>query len=141
MDMATIPRRFPMARFLSKSMSVLAALTICSASGAHWMLLQSVAWAGMVATFAQDRPLTQAVADALDGQHPCDMCKVIADGKSQERKSPQGTTPGASGKVLLYFLPQDLGLSRRSQRAEIFRIAENGDGRREAPPSPPPRLG
>jgi hypothetical protein len=129
-----------MRRLLPKLMSILMALAVCSASGAHWMMLQSVAWVGMVATFAQDRPLTQAVSDALDGQHPCDMCKVIADGKSHEKKSTQGATPGAPGKVLLYFLPQDLGLSPNSQWAEILRIAESGDARREAPPSPPPRL-
>jgi len=130
-----------MRKLLPKLMSILMALAICSASGAHWMLLQSVAWVGMVARYAHDRPLAQAVADALDGKHPCEMCKVIADGKSQEKRSRPGATPGAPGKVLLYFFPQDLGLSPNSQWAEICRIAMNGGARREAPPSPPPRLG
>ncbi len=130
-----------MRKLLPKVMSILMALAICSASGAHWMLLQSVAWVGMVATFAQDRPLTQAVSDALDGQHPCDMCKVIASGQQQEKKSPSGATSGAPGKVLLYFVAEDLALSPVCQRAEYFGNSVSGQARRNAPLLPPPRLG
>jgi hypothetical protein len=130
-----------MRKLLPKLMSILMAVAICSASGAHWMLLQSVAWVGMVATFAQDRPLSQAVADAFDGQHPCDMCKVVASGTQQEKKSQSGVTPGAQGKVLLYFVAHELGVPPVWQRAKIFGMVVNGDTRREAPPSPPPRLG
>jgi hypothetical protein len=130
-----------MRKLLPKLMSILMALAICSASGAHWMLLQSVAWVGMVATFAQDRPLTQAMADALDGQHPCDLCKVIASGQDQEKKSQSGVTPGAPGKVLLYFVAEDMGLSPVFQRADYLGITLNGEARRDAPLLPPPRLG
>ncbi len=130
-----------MRKMLPKLVSILMALAICSASGAHWMLLQSVAWVGMVATFAHDRPLTQAVSDAIDGQHPCDMCKVIASGQQQEKKSPSGVISGAAGKVLLYFVAEDLRLSPSSERAALVDLVLQADSRREAPPSPPPRVG
>jgi hypothetical protein len=130
-----------MRKLLPKVMSILMALAICSASGAHWMLLQSVAWMGMVATFAQDRPLTQAVSDALDGQHPCDMCKVIAHGQRQEKKSPSGVMSGAAGKVLLYFVAEDLRLEPTSERAAFASANVCAERRCETPPSPPPRVG
>ena len=41
----------------------------------------------MVISYAQDRPVTTAVADTFDGQHPCKLCKGIAKGKSAEKKA------------------------------------------------------
>ena len=128
-----------MSRFLAKLTSIFVALAICSASGAHWVLMQSVAWVGMVATFAQDRPLAQAVSDALDGQHPCDLCKAIADGKKSERKSPLGANTGNTGKVLLYFVADGFELLPAFERAAYIGIAVSGEARRDAPLLPPPR--
>ncbi len=53
--------------------------------GAHWALLQSIAWAGMLYTYSQQTSFTQAVAMTFDGDHPCSLCKRIQKGRSQER--------------------------------------------------------
>ena len=67
-------------------------LIICCSlylSGAHWVVLQTTAWTGMLIS----RSVTTSVADAIgttfDGQHPCPMCSAIADGKQTERQSEQ----------------------------------------------------
>ena len=126
-----------MQKMLPKMMSIVMALAVCSASGAHWMLLQSVAWVGMVATFAQDRPLSQAVSDALDGQHPCEMCKVISDGQRQEKQLPASTSRGLAGKVLLYFVAEEGIPLPAWRRAELVRIAIDGECRRRRRRRPP----
>ena len=130
-----------MRKLMVKLTSLLAAVAFCSASGAHWVMLQSVAWVGMVVTFAQDRSLTEALSDTLGGQHPCDMCKAIESGKKQEKESQPNATRGAAGKVLLYFLPQNEGISPDGQRCDMGEVAESGKARRDAPLLPPPRWG
>ncbi len=55
-------------------------------SGGHWTVLQSVAWLGMVVTYAQeDSSLAGAVAKTFDGQHPCDLCEVVKTGRAVDR--------------------------------------------------------
>jgi hypothetical protein len=119
--------------------SMLVALAICSASGAHWVLLQSVAWAGMVVTYAQDRPLAEAVSDTFDGQHPCDMCKAIVTGQKEEKQSKSLGLTATTQKVLLYFVTSERALPPDGRHLEILDSADHGVGRRDAPPSPPPR--
>jgi hypothetical protein len=66
-------------------LAVVAALA-CSV-GLHWGFFQSVAWVGMVISYSQDSPLTEALVKTFDGQHPCCLCKEIAKGKQSEKKS------------------------------------------------------
>jgi len=66
-------------------LAVVAALA-CSI-GLHWAFFQSVAWVGMIVTYSQDAPLTQALAKTFDGKHPCTLCKQIAKAKHSEKKS------------------------------------------------------
>jgi hypothetical protein len=69
---------------LSK-IAIVAALAGCI--GWHWAILQSLAWTGMVISYAQDAPLKVAVMKTFDGQHPCSLCKEIARGRQSEKKS------------------------------------------------------
>ncbi len=57
------------------------------AIGAHWAVLQSVAWTNMLAQNLRTGSLSEAVERTFDGQHPCALCKQIAKGKQAERKS------------------------------------------------------
>ncbi len=59
--------------------------------GAHWALLQSIAWAGMLYTYSQQTSFTQAVVMTFDGDHPCSLCKRIQKGRSQERQEDRET--------------------------------------------------
>ena len=56
-------------------------------SGGHWTVLQSVAWVGMVVSYTQtDDSLASAVEKTFDGQHPCDLCEVVKDGRNADRE-------------------------------------------------------
>jgi hypothetical protein len=72
---------------LSK-IAIVAALAGCI--GWHWAILQSLAWAGMVISYAQDAPLKIAFLKTFDGRHPCALCKEIAKGRQAEKKSDLG---------------------------------------------------
>src|SRR5437588_11570426 len=63
------------------------ALALASSIGLHWTFLQAVAWAGMIVSYSQEAPLGEAVVKTFDGQHPCKLCRQIAQGKQSEKKS------------------------------------------------------
>ncbi len=55
--------------------------------GAQWTLLQTVAWAIMLADNWRTHSLSESVARTFDGKHPCPICKAIAAAKKSERKN------------------------------------------------------
>jgi hypothetical protein len=55
--------------------------------GAHWALLQTVAWTTMFADNLCTQSVKEAVTETFDGNHPCDICKAIAAGKQSEKKA------------------------------------------------------
>jgi hypothetical protein len=55
--------------------------------GAHWTLLQTVAWTTMLADNLQSNSFQVAAEKTFDGNHPCDICKAIAAGKQSEKKT------------------------------------------------------
>ena len=61
-------------------------LALAGSIGLHWAFLQSVAWVGMVISYSEDAPLSEALAKTFDGQHPCSLCKEIARSKRAEKK-------------------------------------------------------
>jgi hypothetical protein len=63
---------------------VVAALTL--SLGLHWMLLQSVAWAGMIANYSRSATIQEAVVKTFDGDHPCKLCKIVREGREKEKK-------------------------------------------------------
>jgi len=66
-------------------------LALVAMLGAHWALLQAVAWTAMLADNLQANSFHDAVTMTFDGQHPCPICQTIAAGKKSENKS--GTLP------------------------------------------------
>jgi len=75
-------------------MSLVAVLT-----GGHVALLQSVAWAGMLATRTQTQGWSQAVESTFSGKAPCRMCLVAqalddqdwTDDRGPEKPGPKAT--------------------------------------------------
>lgn len=55
--------------------------------GAHWALLQTVAWTTMLADNLHSNSFHAAVTKTFDGKHLCPLCKAIAAGKKSEQKS------------------------------------------------------
>ena len=54
--------------------------------GAHWAILQSVAWTGMVISYSQHGSFKEALERTFDGKHPCCLCKVVKAGRQSEQK-------------------------------------------------------
>lgn len=63
---------------------VVLALTI--SLGGHWALLQSLAWAGMLASYSREASFTEAVGKTFDGKNPCGLCKEIQKHRGEEDK-------------------------------------------------------
>ncbi len=104
--------------------------------GAHWALLQSLAWVGMTVSYAKDAPLAVAISKALDGQHPCGICKFVQEGKKTEQK---GEFPQLEAKLDLVFQGHRLELDSPVMAPLRYGMAADWFVRTKSPPSPPPR--
>jgi hypothetical protein len=62
-------------------------VALLSATGAHWAVLQSVAWTTMLVDNARVESFSAAFEKTFDGKHPCALCKKIAQGRQSEKKS------------------------------------------------------
>lgn len=60
------------------------AMALFLSLGGHLALLQGVAWATMVRDFSRSSSLTRAVANTLDGRHPCALCTKISKARNFE---------------------------------------------------------
>jgi hypothetical protein len=106
--------------------------------GLHWALLQGVAWAGMLITYAQEASLQEAVAKTFDGQHPCPLCKVVKQGREQEKQP--GQAPVKTGlKLDLGPIWQAVEFHFDAPRGQIPAYDRVGSLRADPPPKPRPR--
>jgi hypothetical protein len=111
-------------------------VALLGATGGHWAVLQTVAWADMFADNLQTSSVTDAISRTLDGAHPCKLCKQISSGKRAEKKS---ELPAQIKKmefvserpVFVFAAPQEFHLM-----AELFSPL---DGLTRLPSVPPPR--
>lgn len=71
---------------LTKLAKVCLVAALAVSLGLHWVFLQTVAWAGMVATYSQTMPLKEALARTFDGKHPCDVCVLVREGQRSEKQ-------------------------------------------------------
>jgi hypothetical protein len=111
-------------------------LSLLCATGGHWAMLQSVAWATMLANNARTECLSDAISQTFDGRHPCPICLQIAKQRQSEKKS----DAQLESKRLEYSLesaafvicpPNHFFLAgERSSSAPLLT---------ESPPTPPPR--
>jgi hypothetical protein len=62
------------------------ALMLILSIGAHWAILQSVAWTLMIYQYSHQDNWQQALIKTFDGQHPCSLCVLIKEGKKTERQ-------------------------------------------------------
>ena len=119
-----------------KLTKVAVVFSLVLAIGGQWGILQSIAWIGMAVSYSQDSALTEAISKTFDGNHPCQLCKVVQEGKKSERKQ-------ASLKVdtKLEFLP--VGAFPLLHAPLLFVVrSDQTDSMRsrvESPPIPPPR--
>lgn len=104
--------------------------------GFNLAVLQTAAWAGMLATNLRRLSVSDAVARTFDGRHPCPLCKAIAAQQKSEKKSELSPSPlkmeyvsTAETSVLLFpaFVPP----------APLAAVGAKSLFPR--PPTPPPR--
>ena len=69
-----------------RSGKILVLIALAASLGAHWALLQTVAWTTMLADNLRTHSLSESVARTFDGKYPCPICKAIAAGKKSEQK-------------------------------------------------------
>jgi hypothetical protein len=60
-------------------------ISLVAMLGAHWALLQTVAWTTMLADNLRTHSLSESVTRTFDGQYPCPICKAIAAAKKSEK--------------------------------------------------------
>ena len=108
--------------------------------GLHWAFLQSVAWVGMVVTYAQHESLPTALSKTFDGKHPCELCRAVAKGQQSEKHHDPLTTLKKQGLVGATVSVTSLNLSAPEIEPVLIRRAFSAPNRPHTPPSPPPRL-
>jgi hypothetical protein len=121
-----------------RTRQIITVLVLVLTLGLHWAALQSVAWVSMIIRYSQHATLPKALAQTFDGQHPCALCRFVADGKKAEHQEHQPP---------LTLLKFDF-LCEAPDAFVFAEIPPNqfelGDlkavARFEPPPSPPPRF-
>lgn len=113
-------------------------VTLTLSLGAHWILLQSVAWAGMFVSYSRQASLTEAIIKTFDGNHPCCLCKIVRQGKASENRKesqkPENKLESflPTGHRLPVCLPQCFLMISGIFNQPVSHI--------DTPPKPPPRL-
>lgn len=121
--------------FVRLSKLLLVAVLSCTL-GLHWALLQVAAWTGMVVTYSQTVPVKEALAMTFDGQHPCNLCKLVRAGQRSEQQK-EATQPIVKFDL---FSPQSSpALCPPVIEPQMFAFRRPADARSESPPLPPPR--
>jgi hypothetical protein len=112
-------------------------ISLVAMLGAHWTLLQTVAWTTMLADNLRTHTLSESVTRTFDGQYPCPICRSIAAAKKSEQKSEfilqlqkQEFPPAGENPVL--FAPSDFQLLPRP--ADFL-----SESLPQKPLTPPPR--
>jgi hypothetical protein len=111
-------------------------LALCCAIGLHWIALQSLAWTTMVIDYSKHAPLRAAIAQALDGSHPCSLCHAVNTGKNSEKKSDlQSSTP----KIDMICVTRAIRLMPPFRRLDYLTSNFSVCEFRRSPAVPPPR--
>lgn len=118
-------------------------LALLMTLGTHWYVLQSIAWARMLATYSRSAPLREAVTQTFDGQHPCSLCLTIQAGRDREEREQQNDPSLKSEPRADWWFERALVLPQlpwvRADDAVPFVPGLPGEIP-HTPPKPPPRL-
>lgn len=112
-------------------------VALLGATGGHWAVLQTIAWADMLRTNLQSETVGTAITKTFDGQNPCKMCKQISAGKTAEKQSDlplqiKKLEFVSQRPAWLILAPQDFQLLPESA-CIYWSISQQ-------PPVPPPRV-
>lgn len=109
--------------------------------GLHWVVLQSVAWAGMIVTYSvQEGSLITGVSQTFDSEHPCALCGAVQKGTQSESKDRKQVDPKKKLDLTLLAVSR-VRLSPPVPRLMTFDVVQHDSQFPFRPPSPPPRRG
>ena len=111
-------------------------VALIAATGAHWALLQSLAWTTMLAGNLRTHSLSESVARTFDGKYPCPICKAIAVAKKSEKKS-EFTAP--TQKFEFPPVKENFALIAPSHFQLLPQLNFSAESLNQKPPTPPPR--
>lgn len=124
--------------FFHKAGRLLLVIALLVSCGAHWFVLQSIAWTAMLVEQSQRTTLVEAVKRTFDGAHPCGLCKQIAGGKEQEKKNDM---PVFVGKIAFIYEPRAIALHPPRVAEEHSSLKLSAPAYFPPPLLQPPRLG
>ena len=129
-------------RTFTRAASATCLIALLMTLGVHWILLQSVAWVGMVAEYSRSASVREALRETFDGQHPCRLCLQIRDGREQQKRE-QAKIPWLQTVRVpdWFFEPRAVFapiISTAAAEAVPFVPKARSDFI-ESPPTPPPR--
>lgn len=105
-------------------------------TGAHWILVQGAAWAGMVAARSRRAGVAQALVTTFDGRHPCRACLIVRRGSDRDA-SPRAAAPVLGVDFALTTAVPFIVSAQRFLAA--VSPAASALSRAFAPPVPPPK--
>ena len=123
--------------FFHKAGRLLLVVALLTSCGAHWLVLQSIAWTAMLVENSQRTTLVEAVKRTFDGTHPCGLCKQIAGGKQQEKKNDM---PVFAGKIELIYELHAIALHPPRLGQELPSLTQSAPAYFPPPLLQPPRL-
>jgi hypothetical protein len=115
---------------------IIVVLALVASIGGHWALLQSVAWTRMIIERTHTDSFAAAVQTTLDGEHPCDLCKRITEGKQSEHQPDKSPL---KMKVDLLCELRPIAIAPPSEPVNFASSPSEGTPGAERPPVPPPR--
>ena len=115
---------------------IILVFALCVSIGAHWIVLQTVAWGTMIVRYSQQVSLTQAVAQTFDGDHPCNLCKGITRAQHSQKKS---DAQPVTIKPDLICATRTITLLSRHTDFLFAGVEMSASPLTHSPPTPPPR--
>lgn len=123
------------------ALRALVILCVLQISGAHWAVLQTAAWAGMlVARTAATADVKTAVETTFNGAHPCGVCIAVSKGREQEEQNKDTAHLISQLAKADFLLPSPIQLSAPTSVDFEFALAVfRGASQSLAPPTLPPK--
>jgi hypothetical protein len=115
-------------------------LIVCLLSwslGFQWFCLQSVAWASMLVQRTVQSDWHEAFRTTFDGQHPCQLCRVVQSVQSAEDDS--AGPLHVPQLELMSVWETTPSVASRPQTVPVFGDPAEFPQRGTRPPIPPPR--
>jgi hypothetical protein len=117
---------------------ILTVALLSLALGAHWAVLQCVAWTTMLVERVQTQTFATALRTTFDGQHPCELCLVVRQAKAAADSDavPSARVAKPEVWVRLEAVPS---VPDAGRPAAAYPPVVGSVHRSDRPPVPPPR--